>query len=479
MAIENETIYGLKGKQIKKTVSEIKSNAAQIEGIENKIPAQASSSNQLADKDFVNSSVATNTANFMGTYNSLAELESTTGATSNDYGFVIATDASGNTVYNRYKYNGSAWIFEYELNNSSFTAEQWAAIQSGITAGAVTKLNGIESGAEENTIDSISVNGVTQTPDANKNVDIEIPEGIFAVECWAGSTDKTYNEIKAAYDSGKLIVFNYNARTLAFMSSASYDSFPATTSNIVLATLVGGVNMSGLGTPAIGELRLTPHGSDQPYSTQLTPVVALSPQSSTGGSPYKIMSQAAITNALAETAGAAKKLTTPGTYNLWELDPGYYTWDLDDDLYVYAYAGDSNLANPTGANWITSAIVSGTFSGRVTIWLVGQDSSRGLLGYIVNAGNGATSVILGNVLTTSTVQDNLSTSATTQPLSANQGRVLSERIGDLSALTTTAKTSTVAAINEVSASTPIITMTNIDPGDGVSLATNHFIGYYE
>lgn len=112
----------------------IATNADNITTINSKIPNQASSSNQLADKDFVNSSIATNTANFIGTFNSVAELEAYTGTlTNNDYAFVSTTDAVGNTLYDRYKWNGSEWLFEYELNNSSFTAQQWASINSGST----------------------------------------------------------------------------------------------------------------------------------------------------------------------------------------------------------------------------------------------------------------------------------------------------------------------------------------------------------
>lgn len=115
----------------------------EIDTINGKIPSAASSSNQLADKDFVNSSISTNTADFKGTYNSLQELEAVT-ANANDYGFVVATDAAGNTVYNRYKYvTGTGWVFEYALNNSSFTSDQWAAINSGITALLVAKLSGL------------------------------------------------------------------------------------------------------------------------------------------------------------------------------------------------------------------------------------------------------------------------------------------------------------------------------------------------
>lgn len=115
----------------------IATNAGNITTINSKIPNQASSSNQLADKDFVNSSIATNTANFIGTFNSVAELEAYTGTlTNNDYAFVATTDAVGNTLYDRYKYNADTqeWLFEYELNNSSFTAAQWASINSGATS---------------------------------------------------------------------------------------------------------------------------------------------------------------------------------------------------------------------------------------------------------------------------------------------------------------------------------------------------------
>lgn len=119
-----------------------------IDAIEAKIPSAASASNQLADKNFVNSSIATNTATFKGTYNSLAELQAVTGATNNDYGFVIEYDQQGNEYYDRYKYNGTAWIFEYKIESTPFTAAQWAAIQSGITSGDVQKLAALPTKAQ-------------------------------------------------------------------------------------------------------------------------------------------------------------------------------------------------------------------------------------------------------------------------------------------------------------------------------------------
>lgn len=90
--------------------------------------------------NFVNSSIATATAEFKGTFTSLEDLEAVT-ANKNDYAFLRTTDAAGNTIYKRYKYtDNGAWEFEYELNNSSFTAEQWAAINSGVKSSDVSQI---------------------------------------------------------------------------------------------------------------------------------------------------------------------------------------------------------------------------------------------------------------------------------------------------------------------------------------------------
>lgn len=127
---------------LENSVTELQGSVAELEEIPALIPTQASADNQLADKEFVNSSISTNTAYFKGTFDSVEELEAVTDATNNDYAFVVGTDEGGNTKYDRYKYNADdeEWVFEYTLNNSSFTAEQWSAINSGITAESVAKI---------------------------------------------------------------------------------------------------------------------------------------------------------------------------------------------------------------------------------------------------------------------------------------------------------------------------------------------------
>lgn len=111
-----------------------------------------------ATASFVNSSVATATANFLGNF-TLADLGLTYPATdtqigaaldsyawpagvtptNNDYTY-IEIENPQTTIDNRverFKYNGSAWVYEYTLNNSSFTAAEKAAIDSGIDSAKV------------------------------------------------------------------------------------------------------------------------------------------------------------------------------------------------------------------------------------------------------------------------------------------------------------------------------------------------------
>ena len=147
-----------------------------IDTIEGKIPAAASSSNKLVDEQKMNSSIATATATYRGAYNLVSDLGLTVSAThaqieaalatkmtalsitpdNNDYVFVqIPTaDATPTEIarVERYKYNGTTWAFEYALNNSGFTADQWAALNSGITSGLVTKLNDLPTNAELTTL---------------------------------------------------------------------------------------------------------------------------------------------------------------------------------------------------------------------------------------------------------------------------------------------------------------------------------------
>ena len=196
-----------------------------IDTINGKIPAAASPQNQLADKQFVNSSIQTATADFKGTFNSKGELDQVT-ANANDYAYVVGKDAEGNTVYSRYKWvDGKGWVFEYNLNNSSFTAAQWAAIQSGITAMLVQKLDALPTyqvlmqliGTKQDTLT------FDTTPTENSHNPVQ-SGGIFS--SLAGKQDKlTFDQQPTQYSTNPVVsgaLFNiFQAINSLFPAAAS------------------------------------------------------------------------------------------------------------------------------------------------------------------------------------------------------------------------------------------------------------------
>lgn len=156
------------------------------------IPNTATSDNMLADKAWVNSrisySIASNTATFKGTYGSVEDLPKE-GNVTNDYAYVTITDASGTTTYNRYKYTGTEWAFEYAVSNITFDSEQWAAINSGITKELVAKIG---SGVSSN-----SYIGTTKTQPEPQ------PQALTGILSLALSADKSgtleYDLVKEAW----------------------------------------------------------------------------------------------------------------------------------------------------------------------------------------------------------------------------------------------------------------------------------------
>lgn len=166
--------------------------------------------------EFVNSSIATNTANYISNngepFTSVEQLEAYSGSvTNNDYAFVTGTDSEGNTYYDRYKATVSGetvtWALEYRLNNSYFTAAQWSAINSGITSALVTK---IHEHSNKDVLDGITSSDVANwnskqnSLTAGDNITIggdTISSNQVFVATY-GTT--TYQEIKDAYNAGKI-----------------------------------------------------------------------------------------------------------------------------------------------------------------------------------------------------------------------------------------------------------------------------------
>lgn len=156
------------------TVAQVGQNALAISEVEGKIPTQASAENQLADKNFVNSSInavaayyitsdvagnpfATVAALDAGPYFSQGSLRE---PTRNDYALVTA-DENHDGKTSRYLYDGSQWVWQYDLNNTTFTAAQVAAINSGVTSAKVAQID--TNASNITALQTASANNYTKT----------------------------------------------------------------------------------------------------------------------------------------------------------------------------------------------------------------------------------------------------------------------------------------------------------------------------
>lgn len=138
------------------------------------LPNDVSKENKLTTEDFVNSSIATNTAYFRGTFDSVEDLKAYKGEkTDNDYAFVRTADEFGAISFNRYKYNSQSesWEYEYTLNNSSFTSAQWEAINSGITAELVAKIGDVSAVVDDTKTTNANAWSATKTKAEIETVD--------------------------------------------------------------------------------------------------------------------------------------------------------------------------------------------------------------------------------------------------------------------------------------------------------------------
>ena len=117
-----------------------------------KIPSEATSSNKLADKNYVDDSINSVTAYYItknaawDQFATYAELSAATTfyswwvartPTRNDYCIVVADENHDNAT-TRYIYQGSQWEYQYTVNETALTTAQLNALNSGITSWKVS-----------------------------------------------------------------------------------------------------------------------------------------------------------------------------------------------------------------------------------------------------------------------------------------------------------------------------------------------------
>lgn len=186
-------------------------NATNIEAIQKVIPNQASETNQLADKAFVNSSVNAVAATFRGNFATKAALDAWQAANpgvakKNDYAIVQQDETHSNEQW-RYLYQ-TTWEAQYKVNDAPFTEAQNAAINSGATKAIIdsvaNKLNksDVLNASGSATDKPISQNAATQVAqNVQDNLEAHIndtdnPHSVTKQQVGLGSVDNTSDNDK-------------------------------------------------------------------------------------------------------------------------------------------------------------------------------------------------------------------------------------------------------------------------------------------
>lgn len=186
-------------------IAQITTNKNNISTINGKIPSAASSSNQLADKDFVNSSINAIAAYYItadaagNAFATKAALDtgpyyhdgSTRTPTENDYAIVAADETHANAC-TRYSYTGSQWSFQYIVNDTPFTQAQIDAINSGINS---TKVGNYDTHIADTDIH------ITTTDKNNWNAK---QSAITGAASTVTSNDLTASRVLVSSSSGKI-----------------------------------------------------------------------------------------------------------------------------------------------------------------------------------------------------------------------------------------------------------------------------------
>ena len=226
---------------------------ADIDDIQALIPNQATTSNQLADKQFVNSAIQTNSAHFRGNWSTWANVPTDVNdypadddgnktPTTNDYMVVQnASDYTGETLEGAWQFtytglwatNGkSGWQPRFQVNESPLTPAQQTALDSGITPALVaqisTNTNDIstinttiggygdivtynaayfatssQGTKADSAIQGVTLNGSAVTPDSNKVVALANVQSTtnLVTSVSSASTDAQYPSAKLFYDT--------------------------------------------------------------------------------------------------------------------------------------------------------------------------------------------------------------------------------------------------------------------------------------
>ena len=111
------------------------------------------------------------------------------------------SDVTNVALYTKTSPSSSAWIFFYATSSDTvavssidFTTAELAALESGVDSDKVTKLDGIQAGAQVNVIEGIKLNGASIAADANKAVNIQLDSSKVGLGNVANTADSAEPE---------------------------------------------------------------------------------------------------------------------------------------------------------------------------------------------------------------------------------------------------------------------------------------------
>ena len=202
--------------------------------INDKIPEGTSVSNKLINNTLLTEAVTNSSPDYKGEYTSITDLP-TTNVALNDYAFISAVDSNNNSIRKRYKYDGTAWVYEYSSNNITLTSANAGnniAIDNGIISSTAVSdypditnkpsindvtlsgnktteelhiIYGNNSTSTEELPAIVTADRATSDGDGN-NISVTYEKVVNKVtSISSASTDTEYPTAKAAYEAKKLL----------------------------------------------------------------------------------------------------------------------------------------------------------------------------------------------------------------------------------------------------------------------------------
>lgn len=364
------------------------------------VPTQATPSNQLADKAFVNSSIATATATYRGSYNLVSDLSLTVSATwqqvaaalaaavstadSNDYCYVMVPTADATPTeiarVDRYKHNGTAWGLEYTLNNSGFTAAEWAAIQSNITSGLVAKLSALPTNSELTAL----LSGKASTTYVDDLT-------IIPVDLSTLTPSSTFVKRNALAINGVIYVARQNTENFPLQLSVQDNKFVTNTLNGETAYVVlnNTLNSDWEAWVDISEKFLIAQKQDRLTFDTTPKSGSTNPVTSSG---IKAAIDSAVSDVNTTISSVCTKTKVIGTADVGSKISGWVELDPDVDLHIWPVATSEgvNLNIPdTLTEWrVFKVAINTQYTGSIVLRIAGKYNYYFSNDITINSGSG-------------------------------------------------------------------------------------------